>query len=186
MASLATSPVVLFVALSETESNSEPGVTEIPLQMLPRRCPYCGQGTIIGHGRRFKQAHDQRRQGIWIRRAICRPCQKTFTVLPDWSPPSGHYSLHCRQQPWELLRQAGGSWERSVPDVADATRSPDRLPYDNGLIACCIWEPCWQQRCGTPPAGPSRLHPPSLPGIGWRSAVFCRWRRTVHESAATR
>ena len=125
------------------------GVTEIPLQMLPRRCPYCGQGTIIGHGRRFKQAHDQRRQGIWIRRAICRPCQKTFTVLPDWSPPSGHYSLHCRQQAWELLRQADGSWERSVPDVADATRSPDpstvrrwarRLLHLGSLLAVKFWQ----------------------------------------------
>jgi hypothetical protein len=36
-------------------------------------------------------------------------------VLPDWSPPSGHYSVHCRQQAWELLQQADGTWERSIP-----------------------------------------------------------------------
>jgi hypothetical protein len=35
---------------------------------------------------------------IWIRRGLCRPCQKTFTVLPDWSRPLGIYSLHCRQK----------------------------------------------------------------------------------------
>jgi transposase-like protein len=148
MASLAASPVVLFCCAPRDRKQVRPGVTEIPLQMLPRRCPYCGQGTIIGHGRRFKQAHDQRHQGIWIRRAICPPCQKTFTVLPDWSPPSGHYSLHCRQQAWELLRQADGSWERSVPDVADATRSPDpstvrrwadRLLYLGTLLAAKLW-----------------------------------------------
>ena len=46
-------------------------------------------------------------------------------MLPDWSPPSGHYSFHCRQEAWELLRQSDSNWERSVPDVADATRSPD-------------------------------------------------------------
>ena len=100
-------------------------MTEIPLALLPRRCPLCGNRTIIGHGRRLKQAHDERHAQIWIRRGLCRPCQKTFTVLPDWSPPSGIYSLHCRQQAWELLRQSDSSWERSIPDVADASRSPD-------------------------------------------------------------
>ena len=124
-------------------------MTQIPLQMLPRRCPFCGRGTIIGHGRRFKQAHDQRSQGIWIRRGLCRPCQKTFTVLPDWSPPSGHYSLHCRQKAWELLRQADCNWERSIPDIADTLRSPDpstvrrwaaRLLHLGTLLAMKFWQ----------------------------------------------
>jgi hypothetical protein len=101
------------------------GVTEVPLTQLPRLCPFCGNRTIIGHGRRLKQAHDGWHAQIWIRRGFCRPCQKTFTVLPDWSPASGHYSLHCREKAWELLRQSDSSWERSVPDVADASRLPD-------------------------------------------------------------
>ncbi len=92
---------------------------------VARVCPLCGGRTIIGHGRRLKQAHDQWHVQIWIRRGLCRPCKKTFTVLPDWSPPSGHYSFDCRQEAWELLRQSDSNWERSVPDVADATRSPD-------------------------------------------------------------
>jgi hypothetical protein len=100
-------------------------VTEIPLDLLPRLCPLCGGRTIIGHGQRLKLAHDQRHQQIWIRRGRCRPCHKTFTVLPDWSPPSGHYTLHCRQKAWELCQQVDGTWERSVPGVADASRSPD-------------------------------------------------------------
>jgi hypothetical protein len=79
----------------------------------------------MGHGRRLKQAHDERHAQIRIRRGLCPPCQKTFTVLPDWSPPSGIYSLHCRQQAWELLRRSGSSWERSIPVIADASRSPD-------------------------------------------------------------
>jgi hypothetical protein len=141
--------VVLFVPLPDTENTSDLGVTEIPLQMLPRRCPFCGERTIIGHGRRFKQAHDQRRQQIWVRRGRCRPCQKTFTVLPDWSPPSGHYTLHCRQQAWELLRQSGSNWERSIPDVADSSRSPDastvrswaeRLLHLATLLATKFWK----------------------------------------------
>jgi hypothetical protein len=124
-------------------------VIQIPLHLLPRLCPFCRERTIIGHGQRLKQAHDPRHEQIWIRRGRCRPCQKTFTVLPDWSPPSGHYSLHCRQQAWELLRQANANWERSVPHVADPSRSPDpstgrrwaaRLLHLGILLAAQIWQ----------------------------------------------
>jgi hypothetical protein len=144
-----TPAVVIFVPLPETENKTDPGVTEIPLALLPRLCPCCGNRTIIGHGRRLKQAHDERHELIWIRRGFCRPCQKTFTVLPDLSPPSGHYTLHCRQQAWELLRQAGATWERSVPNVADASRSPDPstlrrwaggLLHLGTLLAAKLWQ----------------------------------------------
>ena len=140
--------MVLFVELPETRKQDRPGVNSIPLELLPRRCPFCGERTIIGHGKRLKQAHDRRHKQIWIRRGRCRPCHKTFTVLPDWSPPSGHYSLHCRQQACELLRQANGNWERSVLDVADASRSPDpstvrrwagRLLHLGTLLATKLW-----------------------------------------------
>jgi len=123
-------------------------VIQIPQHLLPRLCPFCRGRTIIGHGQRLKQAHDPQREQIWIRRGRCRPCQKTFTVLPDWSPPSGHYSLHCRQQAWELLRQANANWERSVPHVADPSRSPDpstvrrwaaRLLQLGTLLAAKFW-----------------------------------------------
>jgi hypothetical protein len=125
------------------------GVTEIPLTLLPRLFPLCGNRTIIGHGRRLKQAHDAWRAQIWIRRGLCRPCQKTFTVLPDWSPPSGLYTLHCRQTAFELLRQPDSNWERSVPDVADPSRSPDpstvrrwaaRLLLLGTLLAAKFWQ----------------------------------------------
>ena len=125
------------------------GVREIPLALLPRRCPLCGNRTIIGHGRRLKPVHDERHAQIWIRRGRCRPCQTTFTVLPDWSPPSGIYSLHCRQQAWELWRRSDSSWERSIPDVADASRSPDpstvrrwagRLLHLGTLLAAKLWQ----------------------------------------------
>ena len=114
-----------FYRTARSGRQDRAGVTEIPLAQLPRWCPLCGNRTIIGHGRRLKQAHDDRHSHIWIRRGLCRRCQKTFTVLPDWSPPSGIYSLHCRQEAWKLLRRSDGGWERSVPDVADASRSPD-------------------------------------------------------------
>jgi len=103
-------------------------VIEIPLDLLPRRCPSCGNRTIVGHGRRRKQAHDRQHDWISIRRGRCPPCRKTFTVLPAWSPPYGHYSLECRQQAWDSLRDTD-SWEKSVPDVKD----PDRLPDPSTL-----------------------------------------------------
>lgn len=113
--------MILFIALPEGEDKT--GVIAFPLCLLPRRCPVCGNQTIIGHGRRRKQAHDRHHDRIWIRRGRCRSCRKTFTVLPVWSPPYGHYSLHCRQQAWASLREVN-SWEESVPD----TKEPDRLP----------------------------------------------------------
>jgi hypothetical protein len=138
-----------FYRTARSGRQDRTGVTQIPLTLLPRLCPLCGNQTIIGHGRRLKQAHDEWHTHIWIRRGLCRPCQKTFTVLPDWSPPSGIYSLHCRQKAWELLRQSDSNWERSVPDVADASRSPDPstvrrwagcLLHLGALLAAKLWQ----------------------------------------------
>ena len=144
-----TPAVDSFYRTARSGRQDRAGVTEIPLTQLPRLCPFCGNRTIIGHGRRLKQAHDEWHALIWIRRGLCRPCQKTFTVLPDWSPASGIYSLHCRQKAWELLRQSDSNWERSVPDVADASRSPDpstvrrwagRLLHWGALLAAKLWQ----------------------------------------------
>ena len=68
----------------------------IPLDRLPRRCPVCETATIVGHGRRLRQAHESRHSQVWIRRGLCRQCNKTFTILPDWLVPFGHYGLRCR------------------------------------------------------------------------------------------
>ena len=98
-------------------------MTPFALRLLPRWCPVCGNRTIVGHGKRRKQAHDQRREWTWIRRGRCRPCRKTFTILPTWSPPYGHYTLECREQAWQLLSEAG-SWEESIP----STKLPEHIP----------------------------------------------------------
>ena len=121
--------MILFIALPEAENKIDPGVTRFPLELLPRLCPLCGNQTIIGHGQRRKQAHDQVREVIYVRRGLCRPCRQTFTILPTWSPPSRHYSLHCRRSAAERIEQQHGSWEQSVPHVRD----PDRLPDPSTL-----------------------------------------------------
>ena len=117
-----TPALILFIALPEAEDKDDPGV--IPLELLPRRCPVCRDDTIIGHGRRLRQCHDDRHEDIWVRRGICEPCKKTFTILPDWLAPCGHYSLHCRQQACERIA-AGDSAEQAAPHCKDATRLPD-------------------------------------------------------------
>jgi hypothetical protein len=68
---------------------------------MPRWCPVCRQPSITGHGRRRQQAHDDQHDWICVRRSRCPLCKQTFTVLPTWSPPYGHYSYCCRQQAWE-------------------------------------------------------------------------------------
>jgi hypothetical protein len=128
----------------------------------------CGNQTIVGHGRRRKQARDQRHDWIWIRRGLCRPCRKTFTVLPAWSPPYGHYSLYCRQQAWESLHQAS-NWEESIPH----TKEPDRLPDPStvrrwaGQLFCLgvfLASKFWQ---GT---GGNIFDPPTILAWDWRAA----------------
>ena len=96
----------------------------IPLDCLPRRCPVCGDDTIIGHGRRLRLAHDEHQECIWIRRGICQPCGKTFTILPDWLAPAAPYSLRCRQQACQRIAD-GCSAEQAAPHCKDPSRLPD-------------------------------------------------------------
>jgi hypothetical protein len=112
------------------------------LDLLPRRCPVCGNDTIIGHGRRLRQSHDAERECIWVRRGICPPCKKTFTILPDWLAPSGRYTLHCRQRACERIA-AGESAEQAAPHCKDVTRLPDpssvRRWVQRRVLSVCCW-----------------------------------------------
>jgi len=130
-------------------------VKAFPLSLLPRWCPRCGNETIVGHGQRRKQAHDQHHDWIWVRRGRCPPCRKTYTVVPTWSPPYSHYSFRCRQQAWESNCNNGGGWEQSAPHTKDPDRLPDPatlrrwgfrrlLSLCGGLKAFWFWWPACQ------------------------------------------
>ncbi|MFL6414972.1 MAG: DUF6431 domain-containing protein [Bryobacteraceae bacterium] len=123
-------------------SERQGGSGVIPLRCLPRRCPVCEADTIIGHGRRLRQAHDEARERIWIRRGVCRQCRNTFTVLPDWLVPFGHYGLCCRQEACERIGN-GETAERAAPDCKDAARLPDaatvRRWVRRRLLSVCCW-----------------------------------------------
>ena len=90
-----------------------------------RRCPVCERDSIIGHGRRRKQAHDEYHDWIGIRRGRCSGCEKTFTFLPLLSLPYTHYSLLARCQALRRRFEEHCSWEEATPTLKDPNRLPD-------------------------------------------------------------
>jgi transposase len=143
-------------------------VTVVPLSRLPRRCPRCGNLTIVGHGLRRRSAYDDRHQVIRIRRGRCVPCRKTFTILPYWLPPSALYTLRCRRQACRRI-QAGESMEQAAPDCMDPDRSPDpctlRRWAHRRLLS--VW--CWLK---TGPIAGGLLQTPTI--IAWDLIAACR------------
>jgi hypothetical protein len=93
--------------------------------IILRRCPVCERDSIIGHGRRRKQAHDEHHDWIGIRRGRCGSCGKTFTFLPLFSLPYTQYSLLARCQALRQRFAEQCSWEKALPKLKDADRLPD-------------------------------------------------------------
>jgi len=80
--------------------------------------------SIIGHGWRRKQAHDESHDWIKVHRGICKLCRLTFTFLPRFSLPHTHYSSIARSQALRRYFLEHRSWETAAPAVKD----PDRIP----------------------------------------------------------
>jgi hypothetical protein len=116
---------ILFIPLSASlhklESDWAGDCDKISLP----QCPVCDQGSIIGHGRRRKQAHDEYHDWIEIRRGRCPYCGKTFTFLPLFSFPYTHYSLLARCQALRRRFVENCSWEKALPNLKDSNRLPD-------------------------------------------------------------
>jgi Domain of unknown function (DUF6431) len=112
-----TSPTttILFIPPSAEQNRLESNLAEVSRPTILRRCPLCEQDSIVGHGRRRKQAHDQVHDWIPIRRGLCNLCGKTFTFLPPFSPPYGHYSFIARSQALQRYFREGCSWEAAAP-----------------------------------------------------------------------
>ena len=140
----------------------------IPLALLPRQCPVCRKQTIIGHGRRLRQCHDDQRESIWVRRGVCQPCGKTFTILPEWLAPSGQYTLRCRQEAYERIA-TGESVELAAPHCKDPSRLPDsstlRRWAQRRLFSLC----CWVKAGAT---GAYLLWAPTI--VAWDLGAACR------------
>jgi len=125
VASGAPTVTILFISLSATQYNLETDWAEAGAEVILRRCPICAQDSIVGHGRRRKQAHDDHHDWIGIRRGVCNRCGKTFTFLPPFSPPYGHYSLIARSHALRRYFIEGCGWEAAAPAVKDPDRVPD-------------------------------------------------------------
>ena len=108
--------MIVFIPWNESEGK--------PSGMV-RVCPACRTDSVIGHGWRNRQAHDATHTRIRIRRAICKLCHLTLTMLPGWLVPGGHYSLLARQQATDLASQPDRPLEECIPDSADSDRSAD-------------------------------------------------------------
>jgi hypothetical protein len=148
----------------------------IPLDRLPRRCPVCETATIIGHGRRFRQAHESRHAHVWIRRGLCRQCHKTFTILPDWLVPFGHYGLRCRQQACEQIA-AGDSTEQAAPHCKDPARLPDASTLRHWVHrrVFSLWH--WAKAAA---AGKYFFAAPTI--LAWDLSAVCRMLRLEAKS----
>jgi hypothetical protein len=121
--------VIVFIPRSAAGCNSEVAERE----WLPRRCPACSRETIIGHGRRRRQAHDGQHDWIRVRRGICKVCGGTVTVLPAGCVPGAAYSLPARQQALASVAQ-GCPAEQASPHCRD----PDRIA-DGSTIRRWFW-----------------------------------------------
>jgi hypothetical protein len=117
------SATILFISLSAAQYNLEADWAGAGAEAILRRCPVCLYDSIIGHGRRRKQAHDENHDWISIRRGLCNLCKRTFTFLPPFSPPYSHYSLIARSQALRRYFIEGCAWEAAAPVLKD----PDRL-----------------------------------------------------------
>ena len=119
--------MIIFIPLSILQGKSDWAIacSEFPI----RQCPICLAETIIGHGRRHKQAHDEAHDWICVRRGICKLCGTTFTFLPILSPPYGHYSWVARSHAVRDYFVEGKPLESATPLVKD----PDKLPSPSTL-----------------------------------------------------
>ena len=65
-----------------------------------------GSKSVIGHGRRHRQAHDKTQDWIVIRRGICKACGKALTVLPKGCVPGQSTTYPSVSRRWNFSAKA--------------------------------------------------------------------------------
>lgn len=85
----------------------------------------CLRDSIIGHGWRSKQAHDENHDWIKYHRGSCNLCELTFSFLPAFSLPYTHFSLIARSAALRRRFVEHCSWESAAPPLKDPNRIPD-------------------------------------------------------------
>jgi len=93
VASGAPTVTILSISLSAAQYNLESDWAEAGTEVIVRHCPICVQDSIVGHGRRRKQAHDEHHDGIGIRRGLDdkkqEKCLKIILPRPRPAPKPG-------------------------------------------------------------------------------------------------
>jgi hypothetical protein len=150
--------VIVFIPRSAASCNGAPDG-----EWLMRRCPACGQGQVIGHGRRWRQAHDRLHSLVRVRRGKCKVCHCTFTCLAPECIPGAVYTLPARQQ--AIAQVAAGA---SCQDAIPLCSHPDRVADPSTIRR-------WLRRrlASLPFIGTCiRYHAPTI--LAWDCLAFCR------------
>ena len=119
-----------FYRTTRSRKQDRSGVTTFPLELLPRRCPLCGNRAIIGHGQRRKQ-----------------PRTKSTTASAFGEGCAGPVARHSPSCPPGRCRRAttafiAGSRQQSESSNSTAVRN-------NGLSTSEIQPGCrTHPRCG--------------------------------------
>jgi len=148
--------VILFVAPSAAQG--KPVDWAVSVEPIPRQCPGCLSHSVVGHGRRRKQAHDEDHDWIGIRRRLCNRCQKTITFLPAFSLPYTHYSLIARSEALQRYFVEGCSLDLAGPLVKDPNRVPVAATlrrWFRGLDSVDRWDRLQQLQSSLPSPPPS-------------------------------
>ncbi len=116
---------IVFISLSTAQGNLESDWAEAAAEVIIRRCSVCLHDSVVGHGRRCKQAHDAHHDWIKIRRGVCRSCGKTITFLPLFSLPYTYYSLIARSEALRRYFVDHCSAEAAAPRLKDPNRGAD-------------------------------------------------------------
>lgn len=102
-------------------------------EIIIRRCPICEQDSNIGQGRRRKQAHDEYRDWIGIRRGLCTNCGTTFTFLPLFF--SSLYALQSAGAlPGTAAAHSGALFMGDGRTEAEGSGSRSRRFYGSALV----------------------------------------------------
>jgi hypothetical protein len=142
--------------------------------------------SIIGHGRRCKQAHDESHDCIKYRRGLCKLCKLTFTFLPAFSLPytliraTGIRVGECIDLSLDCLRQVNGKrWALHVP--LGKLHSERWVPVDEETrrIVARILE----LRAFAPASCLAKSHSFLLPRRGARNTLYRILHRTLADAA---
>jgi hypothetical protein len=152
---------IRFVPVSAPPHRLEADWAEDCDKIILRRCPVCEQESIIGHGRRRKQAHDEHHDWIGVRRGRCAVCGRHS------------HSCHCSLC---LIRIT--ACRRAAMHCSGVLRSSAHgrrhYPSSRTLIVCPI-----RRRCGAGQVGwtvsswlfPFSTWPLFVQPIGWLASI---------------